>query len=227
MKTNLKIVAAVITLAGIQASAVCRNAQQQSEEAALKASNAQFKTSCQVLGSKNTMKWPAKGQEGWTVEVQCGQAPVRRVSVGFKQDANKVCAITRVKIQELDGSQCGLSDVYGGENEDWQFEPESQSLSLGTMKAQQLKALPVITQQQIIATVEDNSASNVVEAVAILKEGSEAGDVYLVNFSYKGMNYTSVHSYPGGNQVGLIFKQGSAKPFASNGDGSISCIDEK
>ena len=56
-------------------------------------------------------------------------------------------------------------------------------------------------------------------------EGSEGGDVYLKNFTYLGEKYTDVLSYPGGNPVGTIYKYGSSKPFATNGDGSISCVD--
>jgi hypothetical protein len=99
------------------------------------------------------------------------------------------------------------------------------------MSAKKLQALPKVTQAQLLATAlhgtdaDDEEVSDVVKAVKYLSENSEGDEVYVKYFTFKGQKYASVIYYGGGNAVGLIFKDGSAIPYAQNGDDSIVCVE--
>ena len=179
---------------------------------------------CKVLGSHQSMNWESKKLEGWDVSIQCESSPVRKVSVTLKENEDKVCRVESEKIIPLSGKNCGLTDTYGrGDGETpWSFSEESK-LSLGSMSDEELKKLPELVEYQLSVLNKTEPEGDILALVKNLKEGSEAQEVYLQDFTYNNVEYTDAVFYPGGNPVGAIFKKSTYEVVAYNGDGDIVC----
>ena len=209
----------------LNAFAGCEDAEAISSEAALKLAAKSISSSCKVLDVKQSMDWPAKSIEGWTVNLQCPAAN-RSVYVVLFEIEDAYCEVKKAEVLSMDGSQCGLTDMFGGDEEgnDWSFD-DSREITLQDLNEAQIKTLPKVIQQQIAVAAGEKISIDPVTAVKTLLEGSEGEEAYVKFFTFKGVKYTTVHSYPGGNSYGPIFKEGSNKLFASNGDDSISCAE--
>lgn len=202
----------------IQASANCPNALVASAEAALKAARNKFGT-CRVASVKQVTSWPSEKLESWRVEINCTDHPQRSYSVSLKS-----CSVTRVQLSALAGRYCGLSDIWGGEAyQPWKFD-DQKTLDLRTMPFAELRKLSEHTKAQL-RKVAESDHGDIVKVVGYLKDSSEGGEVYVREFEFRGQQFDAVEFYPGGNPYGLIFERGSFEPVASNGDGSISCIE--
>jgi hypothetical protein len=211
------------------APAICPGNQQLAREAIQDSADKRFGGSCRISNLKKTIHWPSKGREGYGADVKCPDTPQRRYSASV-QKTNGVCQIRFVTLHPLSGSQCGLSDTWGGGTdedgepvgEQWEFD-ESAEISIGDLTPTKIRALPAIVKQQLIASFDD--VTTVEEAVQAVKEGSEAGEGYYKRFTFQGREYDAVESYPGGNAYGTIFKRGESQPVAKEGDGDISCVE--
>lgn len=205
---------------------LCKGNKKMSREAIQSAANNLLGGPCKISPLKQNMSWPSEGIEGYAAEARCPGKPVRRFHTSVKKD-NGVCHIRFTKMSPMDGSQCGLTDMWGGEEEEsapqWKFKKSAQ-IALQDLTPAKIHALPEITKQQLIANTE-GEATTAEDAVKYIVDNSEAGEGYVHQFSFKGKKYDAVESYPGGNSYGKIFPHGSAEPIAENGDGSISCLE--
>ncbi len=123
------------------------------------------------------------------------------------------------------GSECGLADDINDLKEVGRF------ISLDHASDTKINSLPTITKQQLIITAKDIAADfghrepikTTLDAVSVLRSFSEGGGLSVQDYLSKGVRYTSVQFYPGGNPVGLIFKAGTRHAVASNGDETLTC----
>lgn len=124
------------------------------------------------------------------------------------------------------GSQCGLTDYWGGPDDqngpEWKFD-DGQSIELTNLKPSQILSLPIITQRQLMAAAEGEGRINPIKAVEWLTTGSDGGEAYVEQFTFKGELYDAVIHYPGDNPYGVIFKHESVEPHAYNNDGDVTC----
>lgn len=124
----------------------------------------------------------------------------------------------------IPGSECGLTDTWGGENDEWNF---TETVEIYKMSERRLDMLPMKMQKQLIKAAaiagSDAQDMNVVEAVAYLKENSEGEEVYYKSFDLDQKEYSAVQYYGGGNMTGSIFKKGSDVLHAEISDGDINC----
>jgi hypothetical protein len=125
------------------------------------------------------------------------------------------------------GSACGLTDDYGSDK--WQ--EIGKSLNLGPTSKEDLSSLPTVTKQQLIITANrgvDTEHTDPVrsakEAVVVLQDSSEAGDLYVSDFRYNGSDFTQVLLYAGGNPNGLIFAKGTLHAVGIISDSDVQCI---
>ncbi len=206
---------------------LCRGNKKLAKEAMLSKASARFGAGCKVKNLKKNMDWPSEGREGYGALLNCPAKPQRNISASVVKE-NNVCTISAVRISPLTGAQCGLTDTWGGEEDgpQWKFD-ESLQIALQDLTKTSVKALSLITQQQILAAAKAQDDTESVDSVELaldfLQQGSEAGEGYVHSFEFNGVNYESVETYPGGNSYGLIFLSGSAVPVANNGDGDIAC----
>lgn len=70
--------------------------------------------------------------------------------------------------------------------------------------------------------IEVTAPKNLNEAIALLADGSEGGDISLSILRHEGTIYTSVISYPGGNPYGIVFK--GLRPVMQVSDSDLDCI---
>ena len=126
------------------------------------------------------------------------------------------------------GSKCGLTD---DKNDSW---ARTKSLNISTWSDARISELPTLTKQQIIIAAKDLTEGpdglaadieikNTIDAVKVLRQNSEGGDVYVMYYKVNRLDITEVLHYPGGNPVGIIFKTGSKRIHAENGDDTIIC----
>jgi len=228
-----KIIIALIFFASAGASAatsrpLCPGNKKLAKDAILASANTRFGGPCKVKGLKKNFAWPSEGREGYGASAECPNTPARRYSVTLKKENNQ-CRVQIVRLSPLSGSQCGLTDFWGGDEEmgdpgTWQFDSAAQ-VSLGDLTPEQARALPAIIQEQIVEALAGEAAGDIVAAVEHIKEHSEAGEGYYHQFTYQGQAFDALEYYPGGNSYGTIFKRGSKVPVAKNGDGDISCVE--
>lgn len=198
---------------------LCKGNRKLAKAAIESAANNLLGGPCQVTKVKKYMSWPSEGLEGYSAAVRCPGEPVRSFSSSIKKE-NGACRIRWTKMSPLTGAQCGLSDSWGGDEgeTEWQFH---SSTDLSKLKAANVSE---IMKQQLIA-VTDGEAKTAAEAIQFIVSGSEAEEAYYHVFSVNGKTFETIESFPGGNASGLIFPQGSATPIANNGDGEINCIE--
>jgi hypothetical protein len=228
MKTYSKLfsgLVVLISMTGAKAFATCKDGASLAESAALKEAKKKFAVQCVIAEeTERNMSWPSQKLEGYRVQLSCAGQPTRSYSVTLEEAEDAQCIAIRAKLLRLRGAQCGLSDSWGGDDSEWNFN-EKRELAVDRMSAAKLRKLPKVTQSQLIFTVGEKANNDVVTAVKLLKSWSEAEEVYVKYFEFKGVKYASVLYYGGGNPVGYIFKDGSSKPIAENGDDSISCVE--
>lgn len=209
---------------------LCAGNKQLAKENIKRAAEQRTGSTCRIQKLKQYMSWPSEGLEGYAAEAKCAGTRTRAYTATIKKE-DGVCGVRSVKLRALDGSQCGLTNTWGGDYDDngepvgdqWQFD-ESKQISLGELTDEQVRALPGVVKSQIVESMEE--VSTVEEAIQAIKDGaSEGGEAYHHQFTFKGVAYDAVEMYPGGNSVGKIFKHNSDQPVAENGDGSISCVE--
>ena len=126
------------------------------------------------------------------------------------------------------GSKCGLTDA---KDDSW---TTTKTLNISKWSDARISELPTLTKQQVIITAKDLTQGptglateidikNAIDAVTVLRENSESGDVYIKYYDVKRLAVTEVLLYPGGNPVGIIFKTGSKRIHAENGDDTVTC----
>ncbi|MGZ3711618.1 MAG: hypothetical protein ACXVBE_07670 [Bdellovibrionota bacterium] len=125
------------------------------------------------------------------------------------------------------GSQCGLTDDYGSD----QWKEIGKSLNLGSTSKVDPSSLPTVMKQQLIITANRGVDTEHVDpvrsakdAVAVLQESSEAGDLYVSHFEYNGNEFTQVLLYAGGNPNGLIFEKGTVHAVGIISDSDVECV---
>lgn len=127
------------------------------------------------------------------------------------------------------GSQCGLTD----EKNDTTW-TKTKSLFVSEWKEEKVKQLDTLTKQQLIIAAkdltkgEDGFATEIKikttwDAINALRENSEGEDVAVEYYSVNNLSMTQVVFYPGGNPVGVLFKTGTKKIYATNSDDHIEC----
>jgi hypothetical protein len=208
---------------------LCVGNPRMAREAIKSSAASRFGGPCLIVDFKKTTHWPSEGRESYGAEVQCPNTPMRRYSASIKKE-NAVCSLKFVRLLPMSGSQCGLTDIWGGETNDdgdavgeqWRFD-ESAEISIGDLTPAKMRALPAMVKKQIIASFDD--VVTIEEAVETVKEHSEGGEGYYRQFTFEGREYDAVEYYPGGNAYGKIFKRGSDQPLAVEGDGDISCVE--
>lgn len=209
---------------------LCKGNKKMSADAIQKAAEDRFGGPCKVRKHKKNMDWPAKGLEGYSAEVKCPNTPLRKYHSSIKKEENdKNCSLRYTKLSPMDGSQCGLTDNWGGDEEEsgpqWKFNKRAE-IKIQDLTPEKVRALPEVTQKQLIVTLSDEAGNDAVKAVKFIQDGgSEGGEGYVHQFSFKGKQYDAVEYYPGGNSYGKIFLRGKSEPIAENGDGSISCAE--
>lgn len=208
---------------------LCPGNKEMAKLAMEKSAEGRFGGPCRVASLKKNMHWPSEGREGYGADVQCPNTPTRRYSASV-QKTNGICKIRFVTLHPLSGSQCGLTDTWGGDSDDdgnpvgpqWKFD-DAKTVDLAKLKPEDIRRLPDLLQRQLTAAVD--GAGNAEQAVQELLDGSEANEAYVYYFTFKNVKYVAVHSYPGGNPYGTIFEANSDQPFAKEGDGDISCVE--
>ncbi len=113
------------------------------------------------------------------------------------------------------------------EEGDRNYQSLGRSLAIGEMSPQRLNALNTLTKRQLMFMANDDAPveyKSVVDAVEFLKEGSEAGEVYLEDVLIRSRAYTILTWYPGGNEYAIIFRKGTLKEIAAIEDGDVYCV---
>jgi methionine aminopeptidase len=119
------------------------------------------------------------------------------------------------------GSKCGLVDNWGDVEDASTTYDFSRSLK-------QLKSLIKTVKSQLIAAAKDMDdkarITDVKDAVKLIKENSEGGDLYILKAEILGKKYSVISYYGGGNHTGYIFPWGKTKAVATIGDDDIVCV---
>jgi hypothetical protein len=225
-----KMISVFVTTLAIGALAqAAQTPQEISKDAALKAAGDKFKVTCSEKETKQVGNSPRNGSQTWKVTVTCSGHFDRDYIVHLNVAGDEGgFSVRDTMLLPLNGTRCGLSDNWGGDDEkgsDWQFD-DKREINLTGMSKKAIQSLPQLVQEQLIVTannMSDEPVDNVTKAVLVMKSDMKDGEAYVKYFSYNGVNYTATVSYPGDNAVGLIFKEGSAVPFAENGDDFIVC----
>ncbi len=100
---------------------------------------------------------------------------------------------------------------------------EEGVVELRSLSIEPSTTLTALQQKQVITTASKFAGRNLSLKAAIksLKNNSEGGDLTLMIFSFKGVVYSIVEYYPGGNPVGLVFK--GTEIVAERQDGDMVC----
>lgn len=112
---------------------------------------------------------------------------------------------------------------YDLAEEDGVRELTSMSITKTTRltRLQKLQVTETARRSLIEAEVQIPARFGITQAIESLSENSEGGDVYLTVFRFKGVVYTIVQYYPGGNPYGYVFK--GATVVARRTDGDLLC----
>ena len=125
------------------------------------------------------------------------------------------------------GSECGLTDYYGDVEELGNWDDAGNNHELTEASDAEIKALPTILKQQLIiyAKLSDKSIKNTIEAVNLLRDGSDMDTLFIFDTYVGGKLFTLIRIYPGDNPYAAIFAKGSRKLVAEDNDGTIVCAE--
>jgi hypothetical protein len=119
------------------------------------------------------------------------------------------------------GEACGLVDDLSDEA---LHTLQSRSVETVDDLTPLQKRFVVLTARHYVQYDQDMALpKNAKDAIKLLKEGSEGGDLSADVLKIHGQIYSLILFYPGGNPVGLIFS--GMDPIASVSDGDIGCLD--